>query len=90
MRGKKFGGRQKGTGNKASQNARDAIALFVERNTPRLKELIAKIEEEDGALAAFKCIESMIEYHIPRIARTEHVGADQGPIEMIVKWNEGK
>lgn len=90
MRGKKTGGRQKGVGNKAHQNARDAIALFVERNTPRLRELIEKIEQEDGALAAFKCIESMIEYHIPRMARTEHVGADQGPIEMIVKWNEGK
>lgn len=88
--GKRIGGRQKGTGNKANQNARDAIALFVERNTPRLKDLIEKIEKEEGALAAFKCIESMIEYHIPRIARTEHVGANEGPIEMIVKWNDDK
>ena len=90
MQGKKTGGRKKGVPNKAHAHAREAIALFVERNAPRLAELIQRIEKEEGPLAAFKCIESMIEYHIPRLARTEHTGANEGPVEMIVKWNDSK
>jgi len=32
----------------------------------------------------------VIEYHVPKLARTEHTGADDGPIEMVVTWANGK
>ena len=37
MKGKKTGGRSSGTPNKATSIGRDAIAAFVEANTPRLQ-----------------------------------------------------
>ena len=91
----KSNGQKSGTSKKASLgkgsrkgtiHAREAIALFVERNTPKLAELIHRIEAENGPLAAFKCIESMIEYHVPRVSRVEHMGTNEGPVEMVVRW----
>jgi hypothetical protein len=29
-----------------------------------------------------------IEYHIPKLARTEHTGKDEGPIQIAVGWQK--
>jgi hypothetical protein len=90
-KGKKAGpGRPKGLPNKATANARAAIAAFVEKQTPRLTHLLERIEAEEGALAAFRCIQDMVEYHVPKLARTEVTGADGGPqvIKNIYEWGE--
>lgn len=68
-------GRPKGKPNKATRTAREAIAAFVEGNTERLERLLDRIEEEN-AKAAFDCIMAVIEYHIPKLARTELTGKD--------------
>jgi hypothetical protein len=77
-------GRKKGVPNKATREAREAIAMFVESNTDKLQGWLDKIAEE-SPLAAFDRFMSVVEYHIPKLARTEHTGADgKGPVELVI------
>src|SRR6185437_5592859 len=73
-------GRPKGLPNKATQNAREAIAQFVDGNAHRLVEWLDRIAL-DSPKDAFNCFQSVVEYHIPKLARTEHTGKDGGAIE---------
>lgn len=81
------GGRRKGIPNKATARAREAIAAFVDGNAYRLTEWLDRIAEENPK-DAFNCFQSVIEYHIPKLARTEQVGDEGGPILHVVKWSE--
>ena len=94
----KLGGRQKGTPNKVAQNAREAIAQFVDGNAHRLVEWLDRIAE-DNPKAAFDCFQSVIEYHIPKLARTELTGKDgnamqvehslsQSDADILKQWKE--
>lgn len=76
----KTGGRVKGTPNKATATAREAISLFVEGNIERLQEWLDKIAEDDPN-RAFEAFMKVVEYHIPKLSRAEHSGLDGGPIE---------
>ena len=94
---KKAGGRSAGTPNKVTAQAREAIALFVDDNAPRLAQWLDAVANGDPAhdvkpnpAKAFELFQSVIEYHVPKLARTEHTGADDGPIEMVVTWANGK
>ena len=89
-KGKKTGGRQAGTPNKATQAAREAIARFVDGNSDKLQEWLEQIAEEKGPQAAFECFASMVEYHVPKLARTETTGKDGGPQEWVIRWGEPK
>lgn len=73
-------GRPKGVPNKATAHAREAIALFVDQNTPKLQAWLDQIAEQDGPLAAFKCVQELIEYHVPKLARTEITGSEGTPL----------
>ena len=73
-------GRPAGSPNKATTNAREAIAAFVEGNVGRLNGLLDRIAE-DNPKAAFDCIMGICEYHIPKLARTEHTGENGGPVK---------
>lgn len=73
-------GRPAGSPNKATANARAAIAEFVEGNVKRLNGLLDTIEQENGAQAAWDCIVDVLEYHIPKLARTELVGDAKNPV----------
>ena len=55
----------------ATKNAREAIASFVEGNLDRLNGWLDRIEEDDGPKAAWQCFMDVVEYHIPKLARTE-------------------
>lgn len=74
-------GRPKGIPNKATSNAREAIARFVEGNADRLQGWLDQIAEEQGPEKAVRCFMDLLEYHVPKLARTEVTGADGGPIE---------
>ena len=82
--GYKTGGRQKGTPNKATNEARQAISLFVEGNIQRLQEWLDRIADDDPQ-KAFDSFMKVVEYHIPKLSRAEHTGADGGAIEHSVK-----
>ena len=66
-------GRPKGSPNKATANAREAIAAFVDGNAPRLAGWLDEIAADDPA-AAFRCFMDVVEYHVPKLARTEISG----------------
>lgn len=88
-------GRPPGIPNKAHQEARAAIAMFVEGNAGRLQTWLDAVAEENP-VKAFELFNSVIEYHIPKLARTEHTGADGGPqkheliITKITKRADGR
>jgi hypothetical protein len=81
---------------KATLDARRAIAAFVDDNAHRLTEWLDQVaqgvvdhSDESKMLVkpdpakAFDMFQSVIEYHIPKLARTEHVGDGGGPVRII-------
>ena len=98
--GQKTGGRAPGTPNKATTDARQAIASFVDGNAHRLTEWLDKVADgvkvievdaESGEpieryvvapnpAKAFDLFQSVVEYHIPKLARMEVAGDDNKPI----------
>jgi hypothetical protein len=93
-------GRPLGSQNRATASAREAIALFVDENAPRLQEWLDAIAEgviepatEDrpakvlvapNPARAFELFQSVVEYHIPKLARTEHTGDGGGPVAVAI------
>ena len=86
----RIGGRQKGTPNKTTNAAREAIALFVDNNAHRLEGWLDQVAQENPE-KAFQLFQSVVEYHVPKLARTEQTitGADGGPVEHSVKIKFG-
>jgi hypothetical protein len=64
-------GRRAGTPNRATANAREAIALLVDSNIERLQGWLDEIAKDEGARSAWGCFMDVVEYHIPKLARTE-------------------
>lgn len=80
--GKREGaGRIAGVPNKATASAREAIAAFVDGNAHRLEQWLDQIAQNDPK-DAFQCFQSVIEYHIPKLARSEMTGKDGGAMEI--------
>ena len=65
--------RPKGSPNKATAQAREAIGLFVDANASRLQGWLDRIAEDDPK-RAFELFQSVIEYHVPKLGRTEVTG----------------
>jgi hypothetical protein len=99
---KKGAGRPSGSPNKATSDARIAIASFVDGNAYRLSGWLDQVAngvpklDEDGnptgeyvtppnPAKAFDLFQSVVEYHIPKLARTELSGSDTAPV--IIEHN---
>ena len=80
----KRGGRPKGGTDKSTLAAREAIARFVEDNSERLQSWLDQIATSDGPRAAFNCVVDLLEFHIPKLARTEVTGKDGAPVPVTV------
>lgn len=92
----KGAGRPAGSPNKATKEAREAIALFVDQNAHRLTGWLDEVAQGVKAVdpdtggekyivppnpaKAFDMFQSVVEYHIPKLARQEHVGNDDKPL----------
>ena len=87
-------GRPKGVPNKATANAREAIAKFVEGNSHKMEEWLVQVAEgvrndDDKYIVlpnpekAFGMLQSVMEYHLPKLARTEHTGDEDQPVKVI-------
>ena len=82
--------RPKGSPNKATAEAREAIARLVDGNAHRLNICLDEIYETKGPEAAWNCMMDVIEYHVPKLARHEHTGQDGKPQEIVVRWGAPK
>jgi hypothetical protein len=96
----KGAGRPLGSPNKATTDARQAIASFVDGNAHRLTEWLDKVADgvkvievdadsgepieryvvAPNPAKAFDLFQSVVEYHIPKLARMEVAGDDTKPI----------
>ena len=101
--GYKTGGRKPGSVNKATADARRAIAQFVDGNAHRLTEWLDQVaggvkttdpdtgEEKfvvpPNPAKAFDMFQSVVEYHVPKLARMEVAGDKENPLEMDVHVN---
>ena len=100
---KKGPGRPPGMPNKATADARQAIAAFVDGNAHRLTEWLDRVAEgvkvteqtEDGEIIekyvvtpnpakAFDMFQSVVEYHVPKLARMEVAGDAENPLKTQV------
>ena len=81
-------GRPKGSKNKVSGEMRLVVADFVERNSEKMQGWLDRIETDEGPLEAFKRIEALMEYCIPKLARSEHTGKDGADMKMVVSWEK--
>jgi hypothetical protein len=70
----------------------DAVA----EGTPMLDTQGKQVYDQDGNKVyitrpnperAFNLFQSVVEYHVPKLARTEVVGKDEGPVEIAVSWS---
>ena len=69
---KKYGGGSRlGSPNKTTVNAREAIARLVDGNAARMQEWLDKIAQDEGPMAAWRCLSDVIEYHVPKLSRSE-------------------
>jgi len=96
--GVRLGGRAPGTPNKATSDARQAIATFVDGNAHRLSEWLDKVangvRNDDGEYVvqpnpakAFDMFQSVVEYHVPKLARHEHAGDPNAPVVIDTHLN---
>jgi hypothetical protein len=90
--GKKTGGRVAGTPNKATINARQAIASFIDGNAHRLTEWLDAVANGDplneikpNPAKAFDMFQSIVEYHVPKLARQEVVGDPNNPVKLEIQ-----
>jgi len=81
----KTGGRVAGVPNKSTALAREAIARFVDGNSHKLQEWLEAIADDPkyGPKHAFDCFMQVAEYHVPKLARTEHAGDTEQPVKVI-------
>ena len=84
----KTGGRVAGTPNKATVRAKEAIAAFVDGQSERVVGWMEEIYRDKGALEALKAYHMFLEFHVPKLARTEHTGDKNNPVSFTVKWGE--
>ena len=83
-------GRPKGSKDKSTKKAKEMIASFIDGNADRLNGWLDEVYERDGPRAAFQCFSDLIEYHVPKLARNEVTGPDEGPVELVISWQEKK
>jgi hypothetical protein len=88
-------GRPKGTPNRSTTEFRDTIRDLLEGNKDNVSKWLADIaegdEEQDRRPDPYRALDmlaKLAEYAAPKLARTEHVGANDGPVELTITWQK--
>lgn len=82
-----LGGRREGAGrppgvpNKVTRDVREAIAKFAQDNVEQMSVWLNQIEDPAKRMDLYL---RAIEYHVPKLARSEVSGPDGAPIQMDV------
>ena len=97
---KKTGGRVAGTPNKATQEAREAVQAILDSNLPFIQSWIQStaegiFDDQSGKwivppnpAKACDIVQNMVEYAVPKLARTEVVGDEKAPQRLVVSWKK--
>jgi hypothetical protein len=69
--------------------------MLLERNAENMDRWLTTVAEGDDTRGikpapdkALDIMQKMAEYHIPKLARTEVTGNDNGPVELVVTWQK--
>ena len=96
----KTGGRVAGTPNKATQEAREAIKALLDANIPFIQSWIVSTAEgimddqtgkyivNPNPAKACEIVQNLVEYSVPKLARTEVVGDEKAPQRIVVSWKK--
>jgi hypothetical protein len=94
-------GRKAGVPNKATQEAREVVKAILDSNLPFIQSWIQSTAEgiyDDQAgkwvvspnpAKACEIVQNLVEYSVPKLARTEMVGDPNAPIvHKVYKWKD--
>jgi len=93
-------GRKAGVPNKATTEAREAVKALIDANLPYLQTWLYNTAEglkddETGKYIilpnpgkACDIVQNLVEYAVPKLARTEVVGDEKAPQRMVVSWKK--
>ena len=97
---KKTGGRKAGVPNKVTQEAREAVKALLDANLPYLQvwlqttadgvydDLAGKWIVPPNPGKACDIVQNLVEYSVPKLARTEVVGDEKAPQRMVISWKK--
>jgi len=97
---KKTGGRKAGVPNKVTQEAREAVKALLDANLPYLQvwlqttadgvydDLAGKWIVPPNPGKACDIVQNLVEYSVPKLARTEVVGDEKQPQRMVISWKK--
>ena len=93
-------GRKPGVPNKATQEAREAVKAILDSNLPFIQSWIQSTAEgifddltgkwivQPNPAKACDIVQNLVEYSVPKLARTEVVGDEKAPQRMVVSWKK--
>ena len=93
-------GRPKGVPNKATQEAREAIKALLDNNLPFIQSWLISTAEgifddktgkyivNPNPAKACEIVQNLVEYSVPKLARTEVVGDEKAPQRLVVSWKK--
>lgn len=86
-------GRPKGKPNRATTEFRDTVRNLLEGNSENVAVWLQSVAEGDPThdrkpdpYRALDLLAKLAEYAAPKLARTEHVGNADQPVEMKITW----
>jgi len=97
---KKNGGRKVGVPNKVTQEARELVKQLLDANLPFLQSWIVATAEgilddktgkyivQPNPAKACEIVQNLVEYSVPKLARTEVVGDESKPIHYRLSWKK--
>jgi alpha-D-ribose 1-methylphosphonate 5-triphosphate synthase subunit PhnG len=88
-KGRKTGGRQKGTPNKATAEARQVALAFLDRRTADELDALWEKAKAESPGTALRTWMGALEFVMPKLGRQEITGADGAPLRAVFKIEEG-